>query len=77
LLAMQAGVGAIQVEGDDMVLRLLPGLSLDRDAVSRRAPPHTTVLNHQLRLNRDLIGEGWREALVRALAAITPAEVAV
>jgi len=74
LLAMQAGVGAIQVEGDDMVIRLLPGLSLDRDAVSRRAPPHTTVLNHQLRLNRDLIGEGWRESLVRALAAIAPAE---
>ncbi len=72
LLAMQAGVGAIQVEGDDMVIRLLPGLSLDREAVARRAPTHTTVLSHQMRLDRDIIGEGWREAVVRALAAIAP-----
>ena len=77
LLAMQAGVGTIQVQGDDMVIRLLPGLSLDREAVERRAPPHTTVLSHQMRLNRDFIGEGWREAVVRALAAITPAQANV
>ncbi|HEU0075081.1 MAG TPA: transcription-repair coupling factor, partial [Dehalococcoidia bacterium] len=77
LLAMQAGVGAVQTEGDDMVIRLLPGLSLDREAVARRVPPHTTVLSHQLRLDRDRIGEGWREALVRALAAVTPANAPV
>jgi transcription-repair coupling factor (superfamily II helicase) len=76
LLAMQAGVGAIQSEGDDLVIRLLPGLSFNREAVARRAPLHTTVLSHQLRMNRDLIGEGWREALVRALAAITLASAA-
>jgi len=73
LLAMHAGVGAIQVEGDDLVVRLLPGLSLDRDAVAKRVPPHSTVLSHQVRLNRDLVGEGWRQALVRALDAIIPA----
>ncbi len=74
---MQAGVGAIQVEGEDMVIRLLPGLSLEREAVARRAPPHATVLSHQIRLNRDLVGEGWRESLVRALSAILPAETTI
>ena len=77
LLAIQAGVGAIQVEGDEMVIRLLPGLALDRDAVARRTPPHTTVLSHQIRLNREMVGEGWREALVRTLAAILPTEAAI
>ncbi len=77
LLAMQAGVGAIQVEEDEMVIRLLPGLALDRDAVARRTPPHTTVLSHQIRLDREMVGEGWREALVRTLAAILPTEAAI
>jgi transcription-repair coupling factor (superfamily II helicase) len=76
LMAAQAGVGAIQVEGDDLVIRLLPGLALDREAVEKRAPPYSTVLSHQVRLNRELTGEGWRQALVRAIDAVTPAAVA-
>jgi hypothetical protein len=28
-------------------------------------------------MNRDLIGEGWREAVVRALAAIAPDSAAI
>jgi transcription-repair coupling factor (superfamily II helicase) len=72
LMATVAGLGAIQSEGDDLVLRMLPGLSLDRDAVKRKLPRGATALNHQVRLNRDAIGEGWREALVRTIDALTP-----
>jgi hypothetical protein len=39
-------------------------------------PPGSNVLNHQVRLNRDSMGEGWREGLVRALDAIAPATAA-
>ena len=72
LMATVAGLGAIQVEGDDLVLRMLPGLSLDRDAVKRKLPPGASAFNHMVRLNREDIGEGWREALVRAIDAMTP-----
>jgi hypothetical protein len=51
---------------------MLPGLSLDRDAVRRKLPAGGTALTHQVRLNRDAIGEGWRESLVRAIDAVTP-----
>jgi transcription-repair coupling factor (superfamily II helicase) len=72
LMATVAGLGAVQTEDEDIVLRMLPGLSLDKDAVKRKLPPGATALNHQVRLNRDVIGEGWREALIRAIDAITP-----
>jgi transcription-repair coupling factor (superfamily II helicase) len=72
LMATVAGLGAVQTEGDDIVLRMLPGLSLDRDAVRRKLPPGANALTHQVRLNRDTIGENWREALVRAIDAVTP-----
>jgi transcription-repair coupling factor (superfamily II helicase) len=67
ILAAAAGVGAIQTEGEQLVIRLLPGRELDRGAVARRLPAGSTVLSHQVRLARD---DNWREALVRALAAV-------
>jgi transcription-repair coupling factor (superfamily II helicase) len=70
ILAGSAGIGAIQTEGEHLVIRLLPGRELDRTAIARKLPAHSTVLSHQVRLNRDEAGEGWRETLVRALAAI-------
>jgi transcription-repair coupling factor (superfamily II helicase) len=73
LMATVAGLGSIQTEGDEIVLRMLPGLALDRETVRRRLPPGATALTHQVRLNREAIGEAWREALVRAIDAITPA----
>jgi hypothetical protein len=72
-MATVAGLGSIQTEGDEIVLRMLPGLALDRETVRRRLPPGATALTHQVRLNREAIGEAWREALVRAIDAITPA----
>jgi transcription-repair coupling factor (superfamily II helicase) len=75
ILAAAAGVGAIQTEGESLVLRLLPGRELDRVAIAQRLPAHSTVLSHQVRLNRETLGDAWREALVRALAAVTPASV--
>jgi transcription-repair coupling factor (superfamily II helicase) len=73
IMATKAGIGAIQSEDDSLVIRMLPGLSLERGAISRRMPAGATVLNHQIRLNRETLGEGWREGLVRALDAIVPA----
>jgi transcription-repair coupling factor (superfamily II helicase) len=72
LMATVAGLGAVHTEESDIVLRMLPGLSLDRDAVIRKLPPGAHALTHQVRLNRDAIGENWREALVRAIDAMTP-----
>jgi transcription-repair coupling factor (superfamily II helicase) len=70
LLAIAAGVGAIQTEGPAFVVRMLPGRELDRRGLARRLPQGSTALSHQVRLDRDSLGEGWREALVRALDAI-------
>jgi transcription-repair coupling factor (superfamily II helicase) len=76
IMATKAGVGAIQTEDSSLVIRMLPGLALDRDVASKRMPTGANVLNHQVRLNRDAMGEGWREGLVRALDAIAPATAA-
>jgi transcription-repair coupling factor (superfamily II helicase) len=73
ILAAAAGVGAVQTEGEHLVIRLLPGRELDRGAVARRLASGSTVLSHQVRLSRDGAGGPWREALVRALAAISEA----
>ena len=77
LLAVAAGVGAIQAENDQFVIRLLPGRELDRGAVGGRLPAGASATAHQVRLNRDALGESWREGVVRALDAILPASDAV
>jgi transcription-repair coupling factor (superfamily II helicase) len=76
IMATKAGIGAIQTEDGSLVIRMLPGLALDRETATKRMPPGSNVLNHQVRLNRDAMGEGWRESLVRALDAIMPATAA-
>jgi transcription-repair coupling factor (superfamily II helicase) len=76
IMATKAGIGAIQTEDGSLVIRMLPGLALDRAAAAKRMPPGSNVLNHQVRLNRDTLGETWRESLVRALDAIMPATAA-
>ncbi len=70
LLATESGAGAIQVEGDQIVLRLLPGREIDRGAYPRRVPGLASVTAHQVRLDREALGEGWREGVVRALVAL-------
>jgi transcription-repair coupling factor (superfamily II helicase) len=70
LLATVAGIGSVQTEGDAFVIRLLPGRELDRGDLARRLPTTATVTQHQVRLNRDLLGEAWREMLVRVLDAM-------
>ena len=76
LLANAAGVGGIQAENDQFVIRLLPGGELDRAALAGRLPNGASVTAHQVRLNREALGEGWREGLVRALDAIVPVAAA-
>ncbi len=73
LLATAAGVGAVQMEESQFVIRLLPGRELDREGLARRLRNGATVSAHQLRLERAALGEGWREGLVRALDAIAAA----
>jgi transcription-repair coupling factor (superfamily II helicase) len=55
------------------VVRLLPGREIDRRDLARRLPQGTTILSHQVRLDRSSMGEAWREGLVRALDAIAGA----
>ncbi len=81
LLATAAGVGAVQTEEAAFVIRLLPGRELDRTAVESKLRPSTStgqaaVTAHMVRLNRAALGEGWREGIVRALAAISTAVAA-
>jgi hypothetical protein len=49
----------------------MPGKELNRDAVQRKLPSGSSATSHQVRLNRQALGEGWREGLVRAIAAIS------
>jgi transcription-repair coupling factor (superfamily II helicase) len=81
-LAAAAGVGAVQMEEGGIVIRMLPGESLDREALRRKLPPDAIVTSHQVRLpisiesmpagRSESMAEGWREGLVRALDALTP-----
>jgi transcription-repair coupling factor (superfamily II helicase) len=73
LLAADASLGAIQTEGNALVLRLLPGRRLDRAAMPSRLAGASFVGPHQVRLDLPSLGEGWREALVRTLAAMRAA----
>ncbi len=73
LLALAAGVGAVQMEAGEFVIRLRPGRELDREGLARRLRNGATVSAHQLRLERAALGEDWREGLVRALDAIAGA----
>ncbi|MPZ49581.1 MAG: transcription-repair coupling factor [Dehalococcoidia bacterium] len=71
LLATSAGAGSVLTEGDVFVVRLLPGRSLEPNDLRRRLPTGATVTPHQIRLHRDALGEGWREAIVRTLAIMS------
>ena len=76
LMATAAGIGAITTEDTLLVLRLLPGRELDRAGLTRRLPG-SNVLAHQVRLDRGVLGDNWREALVRAIDAIGAVAVPV
>jgi len=73
ILAADASVGAIQTEDNALVVRLLPGRRLDRAAMPSRLAGASFVGPHQVRLDLSTLGEGWREALVRTLAAMRAA----
>jgi transcription-repair coupling factor (superfamily II helicase) len=70
LLATTSGIGSVSTEEAALVLRLLPGRELDRNAVTRKLPPTSSVTSHMVRLDRGTLGEGWREGLVRAIVAV-------
>jgi transcription-repair coupling factor (superfamily II helicase) len=82
-LAAGAGVGAVQMEEGGIVIRMLPGESLDREAMRRKLPSDAIVTTHQVRLpisvesmpagRSESMAEGWREGLVRALDALKSA----
>jgi len=78
ILATTAGIGAVQTEEAAFVIRLLPGRELDRPAVERKLRPSTSsgqasVTAHMVRLNRNALGDNWREGIVRALAVVNSA----
>ena len=70
LLATTSGIGAISTEDASLVIRLLPGRELDRNALTRKLGPASNVTAHMVRLDRMTLGEGWREGLVRAIVAV-------
>ncbi|HXH20424.1 MAG TPA: transcription-repair coupling factor, partial [Dehalococcoidia bacterium] len=71
LLAAEAGVSALQTEDRQIVVRLLAGRRIDRDRFPKRLAGVSFLGAHQLRLDISALGEGWREGLVRALAALS------
>jgi transcription-repair coupling factor (superfamily II helicase) len=73
ILATSAGIGALQTEDGQLVIRMLPGRGIDRSAMSRRLDGVAWVGPHQVRLDRDALGQGWREALVRTIDALAGA----
>jgi transcription-repair coupling factor (superfamily II helicase) len=73
LLATAATIGSVQTEPEALVIRTMPGRELDRRAVESKLPPHSSVTAHMVRLDRETLGDNWREGLVRAILAMTPA----
>src|SRR5262245_12718810 len=73
LLATEAGVGGITNEDGIIVIRVLPGREIDRTAYPRRLAGLKSVSAHQLHLDREALGQAWREGLVRAIAALAGA----
>jgi transcription-repair coupling factor (superfamily II helicase) len=71
LLATAANIGSVQTENEALVIRTMPGTDLDRRALESKLPAHSQVTPHMIRLDRDTLGEGWREGLVRTLVTIT------
>jgi transcription-repair coupling factor (superfamily II helicase) len=72
LLATAATIGSVQTEPEALVIRLMPGRELDRRGVESKLPPHSSVTAHMVRLDRETLGDSWREGLVRAILAMTP-----
>jgi transcription-repair coupling factor (superfamily II helicase) len=73
LLARRAGVQSIQTEDSQIVVRLAEGAHLPREELRRRAPPEVWVGQTQVRLDRDRLGESWREVLAGALGVMAGA----
>jgi transcription-repair coupling factor (superfamily II helicase) len=73
LLAYRAGVQSIQTEDGQIVVRLAEGAHLPREELRRRAPPEVWVGQTQVRLDRDRLGEGWREVLAGTLLTVAGA----
>jgi transcription-repair coupling factor (superfamily II helicase) len=73
LLARRAGVQSIQTEDGQIVVRLAEGTHLPREELRRRAPPEVWVGQTQVRLDRDRLGESWREVLAGTLLTVAGA----
>jgi transcription-repair coupling factor (superfamily II helicase) len=73
LLAQRAGVQSIQTEDGQIVVRLAGGAHLPREELRRRAPPEVWVGQTQVRLDRDRLGESWREVLAGTLLTVAAA----
>jgi transcription-repair coupling factor (superfamily II helicase) len=73
LLARRAGVQSIQTEDGQIVVRLAAGAHLPREELRRRAPPEVWVGQTQVRLDRDRLGESWREVLAGTLLTVAGA----
>jgi transcription-repair coupling factor (superfamily II helicase) len=70
LLSAEAGLAAVQTENGQLVLRVLAGRRIKRESFPQRLAGISFIGSHQVRLDLERLGEGWREGLVRALAAI-------
>jgi transcription-repair coupling factor (superfamily II helicase) len=73
LLSAEAGVAGIQTESGQLVLRVLTGKRIKREAFPQRLAGVTFVGPHQVRLDLQRLGEGLREGLVRSLAGLSGA----
>jgi transcription-repair coupling factor (superfamily II helicase) len=71
ILCAAAGIASVQVEGEALVIRTQSDREIDRAGIARRLPQGTGITTHQVRLDRRSLGDGWREAIVRTVAALS------
>ena len=68
--AEEARVQSIQADGDEIVLRMAPGVSLPRERLRGRLPAQSWVGQTSVRLRRPQMGERWRDVLMEVVEAI-------
>lgn len=71
LLSTRAGVAALGVSGDDLVIKMHAGLVFDRDELAQRFGPVLRIGPSQIRLPWRKLGPRWMSLLQSVLEALT------
>jgi len=70
VLSLRAGVAALATTGDDLLVKMQPGLLYNREGLSRRFGALLAVGPSQIRLPWRRLGPGWMRVLEELLEAL-------